>query len=211
MEGFERVYYLTGAQDLALQRIKVARFADLNDPFELLSLDSPRKTRRDALIKRKKDINEKEGLICFSRSFFSPVLWGHYADRHTGIGMGFDIPNGRLHEVLYEKKRRASRNDIPTVDELKDLRRVKFIDWEYEQEMRFFVDLTKLPKESGMYFYPFDETVKLRELILGPLCEIPIDRVRDLTARLESQVVVLKSRLAYRSFKVLIDHRASSQ
>ena len=37
-----RVYYLTGAQfalsNLALRRIKNARFGDLNDPFELLGV-----------------------------------------------------------------------------------------------------------------------------------------------------------------------------
>ena len=38
-----RVYYLTGApfalSNLALRRIKIARFEDLNDPFELLGVD----------------------------------------------------------------------------------------------------------------------------------------------------------------------------
>ena len=38
-----RVYYLTSAEyaisNLALKRIKVSRYQDLNDPFELLAAD----------------------------------------------------------------------------------------------------------------------------------------------------------------------------
>jgi len=42
-----RVYYLTeplyGLSNLALHRVKIARFADLNDPFELLAVDRRKK------------------------------------------------------------------------------------------------------------------------------------------------------------------------
>jgi hypothetical protein len=38
-----RVFYLTGAQfalsNLALRRVKISRFEDLNDPFELLGIN----------------------------------------------------------------------------------------------------------------------------------------------------------------------------
>jgi hypothetical protein len=55
-DGFKRVYYLTPAQfaisNVALQRIKVARFSDLNDPFELLGVDRSKVKNRRALTAR---------------------------------------------------------------------------------------------------------------------------------------------------------------
>ena len=74
-----RVYYLTSSEhaisDIAFGRLKVARFSDLNDPFELLSLsfrDSPVRQRvRDF----KEVYNEKIGLLCFSQNWTNPVLW----------------------------------------------------------------------------------------------------------------------------------------
>lgn len=48
-----RLYHITttesGMSDIALRRMKVARFLDLNDPFELLALnlrDKPKATRK---------------------------------------------------------------------------------------------------------------------------------------------------------------------
>jgi hypothetical protein len=88
-DAFKRVYYLTPAQfaisNIALQRVKVARFSDLNDPFELLSIDRSKVKNRRALRKRTRKINDETGLLCFSKSWGTPVLWGHYAERHAGM------------------------------------------------------------------------------------------------------------------------------
>jgi len=103
-----RVYYLTGAQfalsNLALRRIKISCFEDLNDPFELLGADRTDKDHRAAFRQMKERINESKGLICFSRQWNNPLLWGHSAEKHTGICMGFDVPDGRLQAVIYAKR-----------------------------------------------------------------------------------------------------------
>ena len=100
-----RVYYLTGAQfalsNLALRRIKIARFGDLNDPFELLGVDVRDKTLRAEIRKRKEQINTNRGLICFSKSWHNPLMWGHYAEKHTGMCLGFDVPDNVLAPVIY--------------------------------------------------------------------------------------------------------------
>ena len=66
-----RVYYLTGAQfalsNLALRRIKIARFEDLNDPFDLLGVDVGDKEHRAAFRATKEQINESKGLICLQQ------------------------------------------------------------------------------------------------------------------------------------------------
>ena len=104
-----RVYHFVneefGLQDLQLQRIKIAKFLELNDPFELFSpcfADSDtRLTWRNIAF----EIADTLGIICFSKDWHNPVQWSHYADRHRGFCMGFDIPDELLNHVQYKAKR----------------------------------------------------------------------------------------------------------
>lgn len=215
-DGFKRVYYLTPAQfaisNIALKRIKVARFSDLNDPFELLGVDRSNVKNRHALRKKIGNINDETGLLCFSKSWSNPVLWGHYAERHAGICMGFDVVEDHLHEVIYEESLRHVKGDaktgklVLTTKEIDRLMSTKFKDWEYEQEMRFFVNLSRLRDEAGKFFYPFSKKLVLRELILGPKCEIEINAIRRLV---DENVTVQMARLAFRKFAIVVDKNAS--
>lgn len=58
-------YYLTGAavglSDLALRRAKIARFMDLNDPFELLAVDLRDPEQRRVFQKTRDRIDEERG------------------------------------------------------------------------------------------------------------------------------------------------------
>jgi hypothetical protein len=211
-----RVFYLTGAQfavsDIALQRIKIARFSDLNDPFELLGVDRSDLENRSALLKQTKDIDEQSGLICFSGSWKNPVLWGHYAEKHTGICMGFDVPESSLHEVVYAESMDSLKKDKKTgepkltANDLDRLKRTKFKDWAYEEEMRMFVPLGAMKSESGKYFYPFSKQLSLREVVLGARCEIKLEAIRRIV---DSRTTVQKARLAFRSFSVVPHKNAS--
>ena len=78
----------------------------------------------------------------------------------------------------------------------------KFFDWKYEDEMRLFVQLDHDTVESGKYFYSFSENLILREIILGPKCELPIEGIRNIVADFIPPVMVLKSRIAFTEFKV---------
>ncbi|MDD5384004.1 MAG: DUF2971 domain-containing protein [Gallionella sp.] len=214
-----RVYYLTGAQfalsNLALRRIKIARFSDLNDPFELLGVDIGNREHRTAFRETKDQLNESKGLICFSRSWGSTLMWGHYAEKHTGICLGFDVQNKFLEPVIYSKgllKISIDQNTgEPKLTEqfMKRLLLTKFYDWKYENEMRLFVDLDHKTVESGKYFYPFSDNLELREVILGPRCELPIEGVRNIVADLEQPVTVIKSRIAFTRFEVIENRSAS--
>jgi hypothetical protein len=214
-----RVYYLTGAQfalsNLALRRIKISRFEDLNDPFELLAVDRNDREHRAAFREKKEQINESKGLICFSKSWKNPLLWGHYAEKHTGICMGFDVPDDLLDSVIYAKGLLKIEVD-PITQRPKLTKKVvrrllttKFFDWKYEDEMRLFVQLDHATEESGKYFYPFSPNLALRELILGPRCDLPIDGIRNIVARFEPSVIVLKSRIAFTRFGVVENKTAS--
>jgi len=95
-----RVYNLTTAQyalsNIALRRLKVARYDQLNDPFELLAIDVASRDLRAGILAKKTQVHSQEGLICFSRSWKNPLLWSHYAEKHAGIGLGFEIPENLL-------------------------------------------------------------------------------------------------------------------
>ena len=77
------------------------------------------------------------------------------------------------------------------------------------RKMRLFVQLDHDTVESGKYFYSFSENLVLREIILGPRCELPIDGIRKVVADFEPPVWVLKSRIAFTRFKVLENRVAS--
>lgn len=212
-----RVYYLTGAQygisNVALRRLKVSRFASLNDPFELLGVNLTDKVKRAAFRKTKEEIDKDKGLICFSRHWKNPVLWGHYAERHTGIALGFDVSDKLLSPVIYAKKLVDAdlhlKNGRPARELVDRLIRTKFYDWKYENELRLFVQLDHEMAEGGMYFVPFSDEMQLAEVILGPKCTLPIEGVRALLKQQGSSAQVLKARIAFSRFEVLEDKAAT--
>jgi hypothetical protein len=210
-----RIYYLSSAEyalsNIALQRIKISRFSDLNDPFELLPLDLSDHDHRDVIRNTKLIINETKGLICFSKSWKNPVLWGHYADKHRGIALGFDVPEDILQEVFYAQE--PSKIEFEEIDGkmsvkpavIKCLMSTKFADWKYEDEMRLFVSLDPTTRENGLHFLDFSEELQLREVILGSNCELPINAIQKLVSNVMPEIAVIKARIAFETFSVVAD------
>ena len=206
-----RVYYFTGAQyalsNIALRRVKISRFRDLNDPFELMAVNLGDKRHREAFSATKQDIDKDKGLICFSRSWKNPLLWGHYAEKHTGIALGFDIPDHQLTEVLYEPRlldiSLDPKTKRPRAELIDKLIRTKFHDWKYEDEWRLFIELEHDTVEAGLYFHPFSKEFALREVILGPRCELPMKGVRNMVKVFRPDVQIVKSSIAFTRFEVL--------
>jgi len=138
-----RAYYLTSAEyaisNIALGRIKVSRFSDLNDPFELLALRVSERQVRDFGRLLREEYDKSTGLICFSKNWISPPLWSHYASRHRGICLGFNIDRAALADVAYAEERVLPDKSFPTSDMISgDLRSklatTKFQQWAYEAE-----------------------------------------------------------------------------
>ncbi|WP_456473420.1 DUF2971 domain-containing protein [Desulfolithobacter sp.] len=212
-----RVYHLLSAEfgisDIALSRIKIARYDDLNDPFELLAGEISERELRNAVSAMKKDFNETKGLVSFSRSWENPVLWSHYAEKHHGMALGFDIPDKYASEVHY----RPDRIPVKYVDDnpnngiepsyVGEITSTKYKHWEYEDEIRLHVGLDEGTCEGGLYFLPFSEELELREVILGHSCPIPIDQVKMLLKKLHPRAKAVKARLAFKAFRVVADQR----
>ena len=85
--------------------------------------------------------------------------------------------------------------------------RTKFSGWGYEQEVRLSAQLQESDDDTGLYYYEFDERVRLAEVIAGPLC---VNAKTDILSALtdeDAKVEISKSRLAFRSFKIVKDKR----
>ena len=206
-----KLYNLTSMSfalsNLALSRIKISRIAELNNPFELMSANTSDVSQRIALETFKEQTNDSTGLICFSEFWDNPVLWGHYADKHRGVALGFEIDEKLLFEVTYENAKfdlPINTNNQVECDEntLNRLLSTKFSDWHYEDEWRMFSTLKDSVIESGLYFEKFSNDLCLKEVILGVKCELPINEMQSLVDKLGYKIQVKKAKLDDKTYKV---------
>jgi hypothetical protein len=210
---FIRLYHLTSAEhavsDIALGRLKVARFSDLNDPFELIAANFREREVRNVIRGFKAAFDAQSGLLSFSEDWADPVLWSHYASRHRGICLGFNVPRDLVQEVHYEDERIRAELDViddPTqlpADLKQALLCTKFRHWEYEHEYRRFIPLDSAIEEGRLHFVPFGPDLALAEVILGPECILELQTVRNLVASRYVDALVYKSRLAFKFFHVV--------
>ena len=223
--GFDRVYHFLplrfAKMNIEFRRLKVATFSDANDPFEAKALNLRGKRNREArrlLNQFKASQDEQTGMLCFSKDWTNPVLWSHYADGHKGVCLGFDVNAGLLEPVEYTDALLTARlSDETDPFELPDeLQRAllvtKFQHWRYENEVRRFVALSEATQQNGVYFWPIDDNMMLREVVLGPLCsesELKPMRLSVATAKLPA--VVSRARLGFGSFEVRPDGRHPPQ
>jgi Protein of unknown function (DUF2971) len=199
-----RIYHFLPAvhalEDIQKKRIKISEIDQLNDPFELWCVSQEDRELRPALRKYKKEMSERFGMICFCKQWHNPLLWSHYADKHRGMCLGFDVDDRGLKTINYVAER--SNLKLPLTKETTDeLLFTKYRDWHYEEELRNWFKLDE--REDGHYFYPFDGFVQLREVIAGPLCIIPRDRIEAALKGYPERISVIKARLAFRTFRVV--------
>ena len=205
-----RVYHFLkadhGLHDLRHRRLRISRIIELNDPFEFLGIDLSDRTFRQALEETKRQLSDTNGLLCFSKTWRNPVLWGHYADRHRGLCLGFDVPKAFLEKVKYVKLRLPFPN---TIDEafMKHLLFTKFLYWQYEQEYRAFVNLEK--ETNGSYFMNFSATLRIRAVIVGAQSKVTRADVAGALDGAEAKVDVFKARAGFRSFEVVRNRNES--
>ena len=137
-----------GLEALRDQRLHISNIMDLNDPFEFLGFNLSDKHVRNIFTRQKRSLSKTHGLLCFSESWQSPAQWAHYADKHKGLCLGFDIINTKLRKVRYVENRfRSPKNKEDANNFMDKLLTRKFLHWKYEQEYRCFEPLR--PKTNG--------------------------------------------------------------
>jgi hypothetical protein len=208
------VYHITSAKhaisNIALARIKLARFSDANDPFELTALNLRESRVRKVHREWRDAYTSRTGILCFSEDWTNPVLWSHYGDKHRGICLGFDLLRVRAQKVNYQPERilRHLEDDADDPSSLtpelqEDLIRTKFHHWEYEREVRVFVSLADAVQEGRLHFIPFDSSLRLAEVILGTQCALSLDDVKRFTKAHHPDIVTYRARLAFKFFKIV--------
>ncbi len=198
-----------GLRAIRQRRLKIARLAQLNDPFEFLPFSLRTRADRAGFERWRGAMDIDHGLLCFSSKATNPVLWSHYAENHRGVCLAFDVPDHLLLEVQYVSKRGRIDVDafIGSDGEAGEclIRRAlatKYTHWRYENEWRVFISLDHEAREGDLYFADFGPEIRLRQVIVGPKSTITREEVADALGDLQG-VEAYKARLAFQSFTVV--------
>ena len=208
-----RVYHFIckqyGIENIERRRMKVSQINTLNDPFELLGYSSADRELRKVFQNAKEKFASTFGVLCFSRSWQNPVQWSHYAERHHGLCLGFDVPDEDLTPVQYSRQRLKSETYLQLethgekTAQMRKMLATKFSHWRYEQEERAFCKLADVDRDADIYFMPFGERLRLKEVVVGAESSITRSELNGALGGLQSEVTAFKARLAFRSFRVV--------
>jgi hypothetical protein len=203
--------------------LRVTRLNALNDPFEfrpgIRGIAPGREDEAQPAIESfagslMAHFDPTVGIICFSTSPHEPVLWGHYADKHRGVALGFDIfVNDFLFKMNYDSARPCFDAAGLPVGDGEALRLMKLVlstkatSWAYESEYRVFIDLGDplLRRDADGTFHRPIPSDCLKQVVIGARSEVSVERTQSALrdGGLEG-VSVLKARLCHTEFKVLV-------
>ncbi len=195
--------------NLRNRRLKISRLDELNDPFELVAANRADKSQRTIWNDWQRTQIDKWGLICFSKTWRNPVMWSHYADKHKGMCLGFEVPNDSILEVNYTKKRlnldliKLKEQGKLNQNHILKVFKTKFIDWKYEREARVISHLENPDPETGFYFHSFDHQIKLTEIFAGPLCDLTEKEIIECLQPEDKNLKITKTRLAFNTFEIV--------
>lgn len=215
-----RLYYLTSAEIgliiLRERRMKLSHYNELNDPFELLAHALGNKLMRKAHKTLKEHFTKTKGVICFTDNWKSPVMWAHYAQKHYGFCLGFDVqlgPSGQeyVYAMNYEPERlkfefeNEKWNEQVGLSFVRQIMTTKAKAWEYEHEWRTMAEL-KERDSNGLYYVDFSERMQLREVVLGARNTLSVTKVAKVVKEkgpLPASVQVLRGRVAHQTYSIV--------
>jgi len=193
-------------QAICNRKVKIARIAELNDPFELLCFDMFDPNLRKQFEDSKNAINPVLGLLCCSKSRHEPLLWSHYADKHRGICLGFDLDEATCFPVTYLPRRQVY--DKKQLLELKAAGKfvdllwfTKYRNWYYEKEIRRVEKLDPETRVDGHYFVNFGPDLVFKEILIGAFCPKSIQEIRDLAG--DNRLRIVKVRRALKTYRMV--------
>ncbi|MDF1617320.1 DUF2971 domain-containing protein [Petrocella sp. FN5] len=165
------------------KRLYAPKYVDLNDRWEgNYTHDIEVEFELTNAIK---EIKRGLGIVSVSRNKNNTLMWSHYADGERGLVIGLKIcdPIADIRDVIYKSK-------LPSMNEYKNLNRERFArevlthkltDWEYEEEVRVFVEGRSFVK------------VKLFEIIAG--ARMPEDKFVELVSLVKELDSTIKVRM----------------
>jgi hypothetical protein len=208
-----RVYYMTSAKwaevILKERRLKLARFGELNDPFELSLIDNRQRDTRRVVQLMTDHFHKTIGVICFGANWASPVMWAHYGDKHFGVAFGFDVPDELLTKIQYTDK----KIEVPFGKQLpkyglsaallNKVRMTKATDWSYEREYRVESALRIKDPVTGLYYVDFGPQLTLRDVIVGHRCAWIVHAIRPMLGTVTEPIRICKARPAFGRFEMV--------
>lgn len=141
------------------------------------------------LLPKIKELRNKALVSCFSERNDSILMWGHYADKHKGVCIGYKKPEQYFYDIEYSFKRvkfplyelsciiasYLILDEIPVFNCEEILKKglkpflTKSKEWEYEKEVRCLFSLNDKKKfkniDEGRYLYKMPSEVV--EIYLG--------------------------------------------
>ncbi len=158
---------------------------------------------KKTILKTLENIKNCSGIACFSATQKHPLLWAHYAQKHTGICIGFSrnlLFSKLFPETWYARVRYTE--DIEPINYFKEgpLTLVNWVFtksrvWSYEKEIRIFSQ-----KHCGLTAF---DPLFVKEIIFG--CRVNKDEVKDSIGKLRkvySHVKFKKMRIKKDSFEL---------
>ena len=190
-----------GLNTVRTRRLRISRIGSLNDPFEFLAADLSDRIFRRAFVKMKRAMSKSRGIICFSKDWQNPVLWGHYADRYRGLCLGFEV-RAELTKIDYVNQRIRCVGDDIDEAQMQKILSSKFEHWGYENEYRLFCSLDE-KSDDDHYYLDFSDDIKLKRVMVGAESTITRAELANALGEIAHQVKVFKVRPAFRKFKVV--------
>lgn len=165
------------------RRLKITRYDEFDDPFEAMPFDRSGRAASAFCDKFAERIAAaRHGVVCFSATWQSAQMWAQYADRHTGLCLGFDVARDFARTIDYVERPLAVPADLRRqhrrlpIEVLEAALQHKPAHWRHQQEWRVRAPLDSLDDRIG--YLPFDHDIELREVILGARCSLqPADIV----------------------------------
>jgi len=198
--------------DIRRRRLKVSYIPDMNDPYELKCARSEERASQIALDQTMKEGAELYSGLCFSRSWNNILMWSHYAEKHKGICLGFDVPDQLTRDVRYigDLVVTGDADNLSKDEKLKVIELLywaKYKGWCYEEEVRTHSSREEMDEETGQYFVNFGDTLILREVIAGarfPMSRKPID---DALKGYSEDVKIVKAVQSTERFEIIVNER----
>lgn len=213
-----RLYYLTDAETAATilkeRRLRMSQFSMANDPFELWRIDTRIRDTHEYAQLIYDHFDNNIGFICFGAAWKSPVMWAHYANRHKGVGLGFDVMDKLVSKIDYTDRMleptfgaHLPRHGL-TIELLNEVRLTKAMEWAYENEYRVEGERKIKDPANGFYYTDFGPQLQLREVILGLRCTWTEADVRGHVGEVNQTVRICKAGPAFGRFEMVEQEHA---
>ena len=90
-----RLYHFLKAcyaiDDVEKKRVKISLWMDVNDPWELKPFDLSDARNLRALEGFETKMSKQFSFVSLCKHWRSPLMWAHYAERHQGVALGFEV------------------------------------------------------------------------------------------------------------------------